>query len=130
MNEVYLLGVIGNDIKYATAINGENYCTFTLCINSYSSKDPSVSRGDSSNAATFLRIFVYGDKTLEYLHSVKARKGNMAFIRGRLNSHGSDIKGKQIIQINVVVREIRIIKGKKQMKAVQEAEQEVEQEQE
>lgn len=109
-NIVLLEGVVGNDVKRGTAQNGKKYITFSLCINTYFK--PLHDSTESEHTMTYIRVFVYDQKQVEYLNRVDIRHGNRASIFGRLNSVKTDIKGKEIIQINVVVRDISISKIK------------------
>jgi len=109
-NFVFLEGSIGDDIKWGTADNGNKYCTFTLIIDAFfkETKDPT----ERDHSKTFVRVFVYGRQQLEYLQRVDVKQGNRASIFARLSSHKTEIASKNIIQLNVVVRDITIIKTK------------------
>ena len=111
-NFVHLEGTIGTDFKYGTASNGQNYATFTLCIQSYFRETQSETEGQKP--VTYVRIFVYGQKQVSYLRKVGAHSGCRATVFGKLNSCGTEIKGTSIVQNNVVVRDIGIIKQKEQ----------------
>ncbi len=107
-NFVHLEGSIGDDIKWGNADNGNPYCTFTLIVDSYfkETRDPT----ERDHSRTFIRVFVYGKPQLEYLKRVSVRQGNRASIFARLSSHKTEFGSKTIIQLNVVVRDITIIK--------------------
>ncbi len=107
-NIVLLEGVVGNDVKRGVAANGKNYITFSVCINTYF--QPLHDSTESEHPMSYIRVFVYDQKQVEYLNRVNVRCGNRANIFGRLNSTKTEIKGKEIIQINVVVRDISITK--------------------
>lgn len=107
-NFVHLEGSIGDDIKFGNADNGNPYCTFTLIVDSYFKETRDTTERDYSR--TFIRVFVYGKSQLEYLKRVGVKQGNRASIFARLSSHRTEFGSKSIIQLNVVVRDITIIK--------------------
>lgn len=112
-NIVLLEGVVGNDVKRGVASNGKKYITFSLCINTYFK--PLHDSTESEHPISYIRVFIYDQKQVEYLNRVKIKQGNRASIFGRLNSTRNEIKGKEIIQINVIVRDISITKVKADM---------------
>lgn len=111
-NFVMLEGVVGNDLKYGVAINGQNYATFTICINPYF-KDLHDST-ESTKPMTYIRLFVYDQRKVAYMRKVGTRQGNRVTVFGRLNSTRSEINGKEIIQNNVIVRDISVLKTKEE----------------
>lgn len=109
-NFVILEGQVGNDLKYGVASNGMNYATFTLCVNPYF-KDIHDST-ESNQPMTYIRLFVYDQKKVNYMKRLKIGRGNRVSVFARLNSARTEINGKDIIQNNVVVRDICLIKTK------------------
>ena len=83
-NIVLLEGIIGDDAKFGKTQEGKEYFTFSLCVNSFL-KDMSDST-ERTHSQVFIRIFVYDKKQIEYLHKVKAHRGQRASIFGRLSS--------------------------------------------
>ena len=109
-NFVILEGQVGNDLKYGVASNGMNYATFTLCVNPYF-KDIHDST-ESNQPMTYIRLFVYDQKKVNYMKRLKIGRGSRVSVFARLNSARTEINGKDIIQNNVVVRDICLIKTK------------------
>lgn len=107
-NIVLLEGVVGNDVKRGVANNGRNYITFTLCINTYMKELHDSTEGAKPFA--YIRVFVFDEKQVKYLNRVKVHHGSRVSIFGRLNSTRSTIGSKDVIQINVVVRDINVTK--------------------
>lgn len=109
-NIVHLEGVIGDDFKFGKTEDAKDFCTFSLCISSYSKQYADES--ERNHQTTYIRIMVFDKKRVEYLKNVEAKRGQRATIFGRISSHKSEYKGIEFIQNNVVVRDISIIKTK------------------
>lgn len=110
-NIVWLEGLIGDDFKYAKTKECKEFCTFTLCLNSYLKELADSTEQMHNN--TFIRITAYDKKLLEYLKRVRAHRGQRVSIMGRLSSYKSEYKGVELIQLSVVVRDISVIQTKK-----------------
>lgn len=106
---VFLEGVVGNNVKRGCARNGQNYITFSLCVNTYFKELHDTTEAEHGGM-TYIRVFVYDQGQINYLNRVKVRHGQRASIFGRLNSAKVAIKGAEIIQLNVIVRDITITK--------------------
>lgn len=113
-NIVFLEGQIGDDYKSGKTTDGKPYVTFTLCINSMT-KDMS-DLTERTHSQSYIRIFAYDKKQLEYLERVKARRGNRVSVFGRITSYKNEYKGISFISNNIVCRDITIIKTKKELK--------------
>lgn len=109
-NIVILAGRVGENVKFGTAANGNKYCTFLLEVDAYSRDMHDSTERDYSK--TLVRIFVYDKVQLSYLERVGIKQGNFVQILARLNSHKTEIGSKNIIQNNVIVRDISVIKTK------------------
>lgn len=107
-NIVILAGRIGENVKTGTAANGNRYCTFILEVDAYSRDMHDNTERDYSK--TLIRIFVYDKSLLNYLERVGIKQGNFAQVLARLNSHKTEVGGKNIIQNSVIARDISIIK--------------------
>ena len=101
INEVFLQGRIGDDFKYAKDREGKEFATFSLCLNG---------KFRGSDAVTYIRINVFHPIQIKYLHDVHAHIGNRVTISGFLQSYKKEIKGENIIQNTVIVRDISIRK--------------------
>lgn len=108
-NIVLLEGVIGTDYKISRSNSGSEYITFTLRVKGGVGryKDKTEERSE-----TMLRIFIFDNRLVEYMRSVGAKVGNRVSILARLNSHRTEIKGEPIIQCNIVVRSISVLRTK------------------
>ena len=107
-NIVLLEGIIGDDYKYGKTVDGKDYATFSLCINSFVKE---IADGtERTHSQAFIRIFVYDKRMVEYLRKVNARRGNRASVFGRLVSFKSEYRGNTFMVNNVVCRDVQIIK--------------------
>lgn len=109
-NIVLLEGIIGDDFRFDKTTEGKEYATFTLCINAFL-KEMSDST-ERTHSQTFIRMFVYDRKLVEYMHKVEVKRGQRASIFGRLVSYRNEYKGNSYITNNVVCRDIHIVKTK------------------
>ena len=113
-NFVVLEGIAGDDVKFGRAVNGKEYCTFSLAINSFNRE-----LGDEdeyTRATNYIRILAFNNKKsrlVDYLKRVGFHRGQRVNIFGMLASHKSEYKGIDIIQNNVVVRDITVVLTKK-----------------
>lgn len=101
INQVFLQGRIGEDYKYLKTQDGKEYATFTLLVEGYYRSTPSM---------TMIRIMVFDAPLVNYLKSIKAHQGNRCCIVGMVTSYSKEIKGQNIIQNNIYVRDITIMK--------------------
>lgn len=115
INEVTLCGIVGDDMKYGRAVNGREYCTFSLSVVPYNKK-----HGDNDNESTrainYIRIVCFNHKTtkqVDYLRSINFHRGQRVKLFGWLSSRKTEIKGVNIIQLSVVVRKIEVVQNKK-----------------
>lgn len=107
-NIVHLCGLIGDDYKDGKTSEGKEFITFSLCISTYV-KDYADST-EKNHSQTFVRLFVYDKKQIEYLRRMKTHRGLRVWVNGRLSSRKSEYKGISYIQLTVIVRNIAIIK--------------------
>lgn len=106
-NVVLLQGKIGNDYKYLKTKRGSEFATFTLCLEAFDKEE----RDKTENRNTvYIRIMVFDDLLVQYLHKVGARSGNKASIYGRVNSHRVTSKNVTFVQNDIIVRDIHIVK--------------------
>ena len=101
-----------DDAKFGKTQEGKEYFTFSLCVNSFL-KDMSDST-ERTHSQVFIRIFVYDKKQIEYLHKVKAHRGQRASIFGRLSSFKNEYRGNTFMTMNVICRDINITKTKQE----------------
>lgn len=109
-NIVLLEGLIGDDFKFGRTSDAKEMATFSLAINSYLKE--LADDTERTRAQTYVRIFVYDKKLLDYLRRIDVHRGMRASILGRLSSHKSEYKGIEYIQLTVIVRDIGIIQTK------------------
>lgn len=119
-NIVLLEGLIGDDFKFGKTTDCKEYATFSLCVNSFI-KDM-ADKTERTHSQVYIRIFVYDKKKVEYLHKVKAHRGQRASVFGRLVSFKNEYKGNTFMTNNVVCRDIEIIKTLPEKKAKEEEE--------
>ena len=110
-NIVILEGLIGDDFMYKKTSDAKEMATFSLCINAYTLKEI-ADDSERSRAQTYVRIFVYDKKQLEYLHRIDVHRGQRVSILGRLSSRKTEYKGIEYIQLTVIVRDIGVIQTK------------------
>lgn len=110
-NVVLLEGLVGDDFKYGKTQEGKEFATFSLSINSFFKE--MADSTERTHSQTYIRIFVYDKKQVEYLHKVNAHRGQRVSIFGRLVSFKSEHKGITFMVNNVVCRDINIIKNKR-----------------
>lgn len=110
-NIVWLEGVIGDDYKYAKTQDGKEFATFTLLVRSYMKE---FADKTEKRDYTYLRIMVFDSKLVEHLHKMSARRGHRVSVLARLNSHRQEYKGNAFVQVDIVARDIQIIKTNNQ----------------
>lgn len=118
VNEVTLCGIVGDDLKFGRAVNGREYCTFSLSVVPYNKK-----YGDNENESTrsvnYIRIVCFNHRTskqVDYLRSVNFHRGQRVKLFGWLSSRKTEIKGIDIVQLSVVVRKIEVISKQEKIK--------------
>lgn len=109
-NIVILEGVIGTDAKYGKAKNGKEYFTCSLSINAFMKEYADDT--ERTNSQTYIRLFVYDKRQVAYLRKVNAHQGQRATVFGRLSSCKNEYRGNTFMTMNVITRDIRIIKNK------------------
>lgn len=112
-NLVILSGVSGDDVKFARATNGKEYCTFLLLISTFDKELGDES--PNSRGMDMIRILVFNNKRgklVDYLKKVGFRRGMRVTVMGRLQSYKSEVHGVTIIQNNVMVRDIECVMTK------------------
>lgn len=112
-NIVMLEGIIGDDFKYGRTQEGRDFATFSLCVNAYIKE--MADSTERTHSQTYVRIFIYDKRQIEYLQNVKAHRGQRASVFGRLSSCKCEYKGITYISNNVIARDITIIKTKKEI---------------
>lgn len=107
-NIVMLEGLVGNDLKRGTASNGKKFITFSLCINSYMREIHDST--ESEHPMAYLRVFIYDQRMLRYLNDTNIKHNDRVSIFGRLHSKLREVGKERIVQMNIVVRDISLIK--------------------
>ena len=109
-NIVFMEGLLGDDFKYGRTVDGKEYATFSLCVNSFIKEiSDQTERTHSQN---YIRTTVFDKKQVEYLRKVNAHRGQRATIFGRISSFKTEYKGIEYIQLSIIVRDIGIIQTK------------------
>ena len=103
-------GVIGDDYSMKRAKTGKEFITFSLCVNAFF-KDMADDT-ERTTSQQYIRIFVYDKKCIAYLKKVKARRGNRAFVFGRVQSVKNEYRGIEFITLSIMARDVAIIKTK------------------
>lgn len=111
-NFVILEGKVGDDAKWGKTQESKEYFTFSLCINAYAKEFADAT--ERSHSVTYVRIFCYDKRQLEYLRKVNVKRGQRVSIFGRLSSAKNEYKGVTFMSNNVVCRDITVIKTKKE----------------
>ena len=112
-NICILEGVIGDDAKYGKKKdNNKEYFTFSLVVNSYQKEFADDTERNFS--VSYIRIFVYDTKQIEYLHKVNAKRGQRASVFGRLQAYKAEHRGNSFITLSVICRDIKIVKTKQE----------------
>lgn len=109
-NIVLLDGIIGDGYGYGKTQEGKEFATFCLILNN-NLKEYTDSTS-KRHYETYIRIFVYEKRLVEYLKDVGAHRGNRVSVFGRLSSCKNERKGITFMTLNVVCRDIEIIKTK------------------
>ena len=109
-NIVFLEGVLGDDFKYGRTVDGKEYATFSLCVNSFIKEISDQT--ERTHSQTYIRTTVFDKKQVEYLRKVNAHRGQRATIFGRISSFKTEYKGIEYIQLSIIVRDIGIIQTK------------------
>lgn len=109
-NIVLLEGVLGDDAKFGRTQDGKDFFTASLCVNSFFKE--MADDTERTHSQTYVRIFCYDKKQLDYLHHINVHRGNRASIFGRLSSFKTEYKGNSYIQLSVIVRDISIVQTK------------------
>ena len=113
-NIVLLEGIIGDDFKFAKTVDGNDYSTFTICMNNVTRATRELmSDNDRTFSQSMIRIFVYDKKLVEYLRNVEAHIGCRASIFGKLSSTKNEYKGITYMSNYVVCKDVTIVKTKK-----------------
>lgn len=110
-NIVIVEGVIGDDAKFGKTQEGKEFYTFSLCVDAYAKEFADAT--ERNHSQTFIRIFVYDKRQIDYLHKVNVKRGQRASVFGRLSSFKNEYKGITFMSNNVICRDIVIIKTRK-----------------
>ena len=115
-NEVFLRGIISDDFKYGKAVNGKDYCTFSLIVNA----DTRELSEESTSSNQFIRIMVFNNRSkrlVDYMREFGFRRGLYIGIVGRLQTSSQEYKGNVYVNLTVSVKDIYIIATKPIKKA-------------
>lgn len=111
-NIVMLEGIVGTDAKFGKTQDGKEYFTFSLCINSYDKE--LADSTERTHSQTYCRIFIYDKKQLEYAKRVNIHGNSRVYVYGRLSSFKTERKGIEFMAMNVICRDIGLIRTKEQ----------------
>lgn len=120
-NLVILEGLVGEDLKRKKSTEGAGeYYTFTLCVNGGIGTDKWMSETtDREWYQTYVRCFIYDKHAIEYCDGVGMKKGQRVNVLGKLTSFRSEVKGKVLISLVVTIRDISVVKTKREKKEEQ-----------
>ena len=96
-------------LQYTRTEEGKEYAAFWLEMQAFDKELRDVTERKDD---TFIPIVVFDHHLLTYLRKVNAKNGNLVSVFGRLSSYRREFKDKIFRQVNVVVRDIHIIKTK------------------
>jgi len=111
-NIVMLEGVVGTDAKFGKTQDGKEYFTFSLCINSYDKE--MADSTERTHSQTYVRIFLYDRKQLDYVKRVNIHGNSRVYVYGRLSSFKNEYRGNTFMTLNVICRDIGLIKTKEE----------------
>lgn len=114
-NVVILEGTAGDDVKFGKSANGTDYCTFSLAVTPYN-KHLGDDAEEISRSVNYIRVVCFnnrGNRLVDYLNKVGFHRGQRVSVFGWLSSRKTEVKGIDIIQLSVVVRDISVIDTKK-----------------
>ena len=106
-NVVFLEGRISDDYKQMRTKEGRIFITFTLIVRSF---DKDLSDNTERKIDIYIRIMVFDNKLIKYLERVGAKNGNWVSIMGRVNTYQREIDDKYYSFLDVVVRDINVLK--------------------
>lgn len=106
-NMLILVGRIGAAVKESTAKNGTKYLYFSLEVQSWQTAN-SIER----NQYQTLHVMVFKKNVIDYLHKVKAHRGNTVVVRGFVSSFPDEVNGKDMIINAINVADIFVVKTK------------------
>ena len=112
-NQVFLKGVVGDDIIFKRARTGKDYCSFSLIVN----HDNKYLSEDETNSVEYIRIMIFNNKRKKLVDKLKEmglRRGNYVSIIGRLQTARTEYRGISLIQLTVQVNDLSIIQTKPQ----------------
>ena len=111
INTTFLVGRI-NLLKFGKSETGKEYATFSFQMASYI-KEIADSAEKTLNFETYVRVFVYDNRYVKYLHDVGAKNNQYAFVFGRVGSFKSNYRGIDLLSQVIIARSIGIIKSSK-----------------
>ena len=107
INICYLNGVIGDDFKFATAVNGKEYFTFSLITRNSYYKD--FADSEEKDSVTYSRVSCFDKSIVKYMHDVKAHRGMRVSVFGRLSSNVREYQGRRVGTTMIIVRQISVV---------------------
>lgn len=126
-NIVQLAGIAGDKITWGKTKTGKEYCSFNLIVNSFSAE--LGDENEETRSRTYVRLFVFNSrkgKLVDYLKRVGFHGGQRLDVFGALTSYHTEYKGVNLVQNNVQVRDITVIKTKADKEAAKEIQKEIE----
>jgi len=125
-NIVMLAGSVGDKIKWGKTKTGKEYCSFCLVVNSFSAE--LGDENEESRSKAYIRLFVFNSKKsklVDYLKKVGLHQGQRLDVFGAITSYHTEYKGVSLVQNNIQVRDITVIKTKADKEAAKEIQKEI-----
>jgi hypothetical protein len=107
LNQLILIGHIGAAFKEGTAKNGSKYIYFAIEIQ----QKPTANSIERNQNQT-LHVMVFNKTVIDYLHRVKAHRGNTVVVKGYITAFPNTIKGKDLITNAITANEVYVVKMK------------------
>lgn len=106
-NSVYLAGLAGDDVKFGRAVNGKEYCTFSLLV----STSNKLFGGEETNGSEMIRVVIFNNKRklVDYLKDMNFHRGMRVSVIGRLRTTKTQKRGIDIIELTVFVIDITVV---------------------
>jgi len=104
LNQLILIGHIGAAFKEGTAKNGSKYIYFAIEIQ----QKPTANSIERNQYQT-LHVMVFNKTVIDYLHRVKAHRGNTVVVKGYITAFPNTIKGKDLITNAITASEVYVI---------------------
>lgn len=113
-NQITIVGRIGNRIKKAKTVNGDDYIWMPIYIENRAASDST-----ENNQTQGINVMCYKPQVIKYLERVKAHAGNTVVVFGFVSAFKTEINGKEIVAHAINGNEIYVVKTKADKEEVQ-----------